>query len=66
MSVPSEPVPADPSPQPSSEKCPRCHQPCGPLTLLTSMTRYYRCAGCGISWQVRRADDAPGEGPGGS
>src|ERR1051325_1751029 len=36
------------------DACPHCHQPCGTPTLLTSMVRYYTCAGCGHSWRVLR------------
>jgi transposase-like protein len=37
-----------------SENCPNCVAPGGTLTLLTSMTRYYRCPRCQRSWQVTR------------
>ena len=66
MSAPYLPGDAEPAPGPSAEECPLCHQPCGPLTLLTSMTRYYRCDRCGHSWQVTRVDDQPGDCAGGA
>jgi hypothetical protein len=34
--------------------CPRCGAFCGTPNLLTSMTRYYICGGCGCRWQLSR------------
>jgi len=66
MPAPNAAASGELSPQSSTEECPQCHQPCGPLTLLTSMTRYYRCAQCGRAWQVRRPDDVAGADSGSS
>jgi hypothetical protein len=43
-----------------SDTCPRCSEPHGRLTLLTSMVRYYACARCARAWQVVRDFDADG------
>jgi hypothetical protein len=37
-----------------ADRCPRCSAFCGTPNLLTSMTRYYVCGGCGWRWQVSR------------
>jgi hypothetical protein len=47
-----------PLPRRAYDTCPRCNQPHGRLTLLTSMVRYYMCAGCARPWQVVRNLDA--------
>ena len=38
----------------ANDTCPRCDEPDGRLTLLTSMVRYYVCAQCERPWQVVR------------
>ena len=47
-----------PSARRGSDTCPRCNEPHGRLTLLTSMVRYYTCARCARAWQVVRGFDA--------
>ena len=49
----------------ANDTCPRCDEPGGRLTLLTSMVRYYMCARCARPWQVVRDLDAdrPEAGP---
>lgn len=37
-----------------NHRCPRCQEPCGTPTLLTSMVRYYSCAKCHGSSRVDR------------
>jgi hypothetical protein len=47
-----------PLPRRADDACPRCHEPCGRLTLLTSMVRYYTCVRCARPWQIVRELEA--------
>jgi formate dehydrogenase maturation protein FdhE len=42
---------------PAPERCPRCGEPNGSLSLLTSMMRYYLCERCECRWHVSRREE---------